>query len=117
MSKLENGWNGLRLSPVRSTAAFRNCRSKNELWPALENYRKASRATDGRDEEVEKRMHDLEGQLKAGMAGTNVKLVIYKDDKGQLFVLDDMDKVPARYKDRALEVNPAQAKPGAGGLR
>jgi hypothetical protein len=51
------------------------------------------------------------------MAGTNVKLVIYKDDKGQLFVLDDMDKVPARYKDRALEVNPAQSKPGAGGLR
>src|SRR2546421_506711 len=92
-------------------------RDKNELWPALENYRKASRATDGRDEEVEKRMHDLEGQLKAGMAGTNVKLVIYKDDKGQLFVLDDMDKVPARYKDRALEVNPAQPKPGAGGLR
>jgi len=88
-------------------------RDKNDLWAALENYRKASRAIDGRDEEVQKRVRELEAQLRAGMAGTSVKLVIYKDERGQLFVLDDMDKVPARYKDRAIEVLPAKSG-GAG---
>jgi hypothetical protein len=88
-------------------------RDKNDPWAALENYRKASRATDGRDEEVQKRIRELETQLRAGMAGTSVKLVIYKDERGQLFVLDDMDKVPARYKDRAIEVLPAKGG-GAG---
>ena len=90
-------------------------RDKNDLWGALEDYRKASRAADGRDEEVQKRVRELEAQLRAGMAGTSVKLVIYKDERGQLFVLDDMDKVPARYKDRAIEVLPA--KGGGSGVQ
>lgn len=87
-------------------------RDRGDSWAALENYRKASRATQGRDDEVEKRVAEVEGQLRSGMSGTNVKLVIYKDDRGQLFVLDDMDKVPARYRDRAVEVNPAPSRPG-----
>lgn len=91
-------------------------RDKGDPWAALENYRKASRATQGKEELVEKRVQEMEGQLRSGMAGTNVKLIIYKDEKGQLFVLDDMDKVPAKYKDRAVEVNPQSAKPGGGGL-
>jgi len=33
VSKHENGWNGLRLWPVRRTAALRNPRSKWALWP------------------------------------------------------------------------------------
>jgi hypothetical protein len=85
-------------------------RDKNDLWAALENYRKASRATGGREEDVERRIHEVEGQLRSGMAGTSVKLVIYRDEKGQLFVLDDIDKVPARYRDRTVEVLPAPAK-------
>jgi tetratricopeptide (TPR) repeat protein len=88
-------------------------RDKNDLWAALEDYRKASRAADGKDEEVQKRVRELEAQLRSGMAGTSVKLVIYKDERGQLFVLDDMDKVPARYKDRAIEVLPVKGG-GAG---
>ncbi len=92
-------------------------RDKGDSWGALENYRKASRASQGREELVEKRVQDLEAQLRSGMAGTNVKLVIYKDEKGQLFVLDDADKVPAKYKDRAVEVNPAPPQKGGGGLR
>ena len=90
-------------------------RDKNDLWAALENYRKASRATNGKEDEVERRIKELERQLKSGMAGTTVKLVLYRDEKGQLFVLDDMDKVPARYRDRAVEVQPAQPRPGAEG--
>ena len=82
-------------------------RDKGDSWSALENYRKASRATLGKDETIEKRIVELEGQLRSGMAGTSTKLVIYRDDKGQLFVLDDMEKVPSRYRDRAVEVNPA----------
>jgi tetratricopeptide (TPR) repeat protein len=89
-------------------------RDKNDLWAALENYRKASRATGGREEDVERRIHEVEGQLRSGMAGTSVKLVIYRDEKGQLFVLDDIDKVPARYRDRVVEVQPAA--PSKGGL-
>jgi len=86
-------------------------RDKNDLWAALENYRKASRATNGKEDEVERRIKELERQLKSGMAGTTVKLVLYRDEKGQLFVLDDMDKVPARYRDRAVEVQPAAPRP------
>jgi len=44
-------------------------------------------------------------------AGSNI--VIYKDDRGQLFVLDEMEKVPARYRDRAVEVHGDEKKPGA----
>jgi hypothetical protein len=36
---------------------------------------------------------------------------MYKDDSGQLYVLDEMDKVPARYRDRAVEINPSQKPP------
>ncbi len=79
-------------------------------WSALENYRKAARATEGNDEEVERRMREVEGKLKSGWVGTNVKLVIYKDERGQSVVLDDLDKVPARYKDRAIEVSPVPPK-------
>lgn len=89
-------------------------RDKNDLWAALENYRKASRATGGKEEDVERRIHEVEGQLRSGMAGTSVKLVIYRDEKGQLFVLDDIDKVPSRYRDRAVEVLPLQPKGGLG---
>jgi tetratricopeptide (TPR) repeat protein len=79
-------------------------------WSALEDYRKAERATDGKDEEIERRVHELEAKLKSGFAGTNVRLVIYRDDRGQQVVLDDLDKVPARYKDRALVVDPLPPK-------
>ncbi|MOA35241.1 hypothetical protein D3C78_1566800 [compost metagenome] len=33
MSKLENGWNGLRFRSLRVTAALRKPRSKLLLWP------------------------------------------------------------------------------------
>jgi len=91
-------------------------RDKNDPWAAIENYRKASRATGGKEEDVERRIREIEGQLRSGMAGTSVKLVIYRDERGQLFVLDDMDKVPSRYRDRAVEVLPAQSR-GAGGVQ
>jgi hypothetical protein len=42
------------------------------------------------------------------MAGSDTLLIIYKDDNGRTVVLDDMDKVPARYRDRALTVQPIQ---------
>ncbi len=90
-------------------------RDKNDLWAALESYRKASRATSGKDQEVERRIQELERQLRSGMAGSTVKLVLYRDERGQLFVLDDMDKVPARYRDRAVEVQPVAPKPSGGG--
>jgi hypothetical protein len=31
---------------------------------------------------------------------------MYKDDRGQTVVFDDLTKVPARYRDRAIEVRP-----------
>jgi hypothetical protein len=91
-------------------------RDKNDSWAALENYRKASRATGGKQEEVERRIQEIERQLRSGMAGTTVKLVLYRDERGQLFVLDDMDKVPARYRDRAVEVQPPPPRPSGEGV-
>ena len=44
------------------------------------------------------------------MAGTDSQLIIYKDDNGRTVVLDDMDKVPSKYRDRALTVQPQPGK-------
>jgi hypothetical protein len=87
-------------------------REKDNLWLALENYRKASRAAGGADADVEARVHDTEARLRSVMGGAGTNLVIYKDDRGQLVVFDDMDKVPARYRDRAVEVRAEDAKEG-----
>ena len=84
-------------------------RDGGDLWVALENYRKASRAAEGQDPDIEARLRETEAHLKAGMAGTDTLLIIYKDDNGRTVVLDDMDKVPARYRDRALTVQPQKA--------
>jgi hypothetical protein len=87
-------------------------REKEDLWLALENYRKASRAAGSTDADVEARVHDTEARLRSVMGGVGTNLVVYKDDRGQLFVLDDIDKVPARYRDRAVEVRASDAKQG-----
>ncbi len=88
-----------------------DARDKGDLWVALENYRKASRAAEGRNPDIEARLNETETHLKAGMAGTDSQLIIYKDDSGRTVVLDDMDKVPARYRDRALTVQPQPRRP------
>ncbi len=84
-------------------------RAGNDLWSALENFRKASRAAAGSDPEIENRVREVEAHLRSGMASTGTRLILYKDDRGQLFVLDEMDKVPSRYRDRAVVVEPAGA--------
>lgn len=85
-------------------------RDAGDPWVALENYRKASRAAEGKDPDIEARVRETESHLKSGMAGTDTLLIMYKDDNGRTVVLDDMDKVPARYRDRALAVQPAPGK-------
>jgi type III secretion system (T3SS) inner membrane Yop/YscD-like protein len=86
-------------------------REKGDLWTALENYRKASRAAEGKDPDIEARLHEVERTLTAGMS-TDIPLIMYKDDNGRTVVLDEIDKVPARYRDRALTVQPrAAARP------
>jgi tetratricopeptide (TPR) repeat protein len=82
-------------------------REKDDLWRALENYRIALRAA-GKDPDIEARVQDTEARLRSLMSGTSTDIVMYKDDRGQLFVLDDKDKVPAKYKDRMVEVKAAQ---------
>jgi hypothetical protein len=82
-------------------------RDKKDPWKALELYRKADRAVDHRDPEIAARIDETERNLKAGMASTLTRIVIYRDDNGQLFVLDEIDKVPGRYRDRAIDIQPA----------
>jgi len=84
-------------------------RDRDQPWHALEEYRKASRATEGRDPHVEARVRETEARLKSGMTSTSSTLVMYQDDRGQLYVLDEMEKVPARYRDRAVVVQPEVA--------
>src|SRR5206468_2500975 len=79
-------------------------RDAGDLWKALEQYRKASRTTESKDPEIEARVRETETQLRGGIAATDSYLVIYKDERGQTVVFDDMSKVPARYRDRAVEV-------------
>lgn len=90
-------------------------RDKDDLWLALENYRKGARAAGGEDPEIEGRVRETEGRLRSGLAGVGTNLVLYKDERGRLFVLDDMEKVPARYRDRAVTVTASDAP--AGGVR
>ena len=85
-------------------------REKEDLWRALENYRKALRAAE-KDPDVEARVADTEARLRSLMSGSTTDIVMYKDDRGQLFVLDDKDKVPARYRDRMVEVKTALPTP------
>ncbi|MGH7804806.1 MAG: hypothetical protein ACREQJ_10700, partial [Candidatus Binatia bacterium] len=85
-------------------------REKEDLWRALENYRKALRAAET-DPDIEARVADTEARLRSLMSGTTTDIVMYKDDRGQLFVLDDKDKVPARYRDRMVEVKTAVPTP------
>ncbi len=85
-------------------------RESGDAWKALEQYRKASRASEGADPEIEARVRETETVLKSGMGATGTYLVMYKDDRGQVVVLDEMDKVPARYRDRAVEIRPVEAK-------
>jgi len=85
-------------------------RESGDAWKALEQYRKASRASEAKDPDIEARVRETETQLRSGMAATGTYLVIYKDDRGQVVVLDDMDKVPARYRDRAVEIRPVDAQ-------
>jgi type III secretion system (T3SS) inner membrane Yop/YscD-like protein len=92
-------------------------REGGDPWTALENYRKASRAAEGKNEDIEARVRETETRLKAGMAGTDTPLVIYRDEKGQTVVVDDIDKVPARYRDRAVTVLPIEPGKGGGGVR
>ncbi|MEA2627484.1 MAG: eukaryotic-like serine/threonine-protein kinase [Candidatus Binatota bacterium] len=89
-------------------------RERDDPWAALENYRKASRVTGGKDPEVESRVREIETRLSAGMAGTGATLIMYKDERGHLFVFDDMDKVPSRYRDRAVTVKPSAPSGSAG---
>jgi hypothetical protein len=89
-------------------------RERDDPWAALENYRKASRVTGGKEPEVESRVREIETRLSAGMAGSGATLIMYKDERGHLFVVDDMDKVPARYRDRAVTVKPSMP-PGSAG--
>jgi Inner membrane component of T3SS, cytoplasmic domain len=81
-------------------------RDQRDTWRALEQYRKADRAAEHKDPEITARLEETERVLKSGMAGTLTRIVMYKDDAGQLYVLDEMDKVPARYRDRAVEISP-----------
>jgi hypothetical protein len=81
-------------------------RDQRDNWRALEQYRKADRAAEHKDPEIVARLEETEKMLKSGMASTLTRIVMYKDDSGQLFVLDEMDKVPARYRDRAVEISP-----------
>ncbi|MBI2962996.1 MAG: hypothetical protein HYY35_04520 [Deltaproteobacteria bacterium] len=83
-------------------------RDRKDNWRALEQYRKADRAAAHKDPEIVARLDETEKMLKSGMASTQTRIVIYRDDNGQLYVLDEMDKVPARYRDRAIEINPVQ---------
>jgi type III secretion system (T3SS) inner membrane Yop/YscD-like protein len=83
-------------------------RDAGDLWKALEQYRKASRTTEGKDTEIEARVRETETQLRGGTT-TDSYLVIYKDERGQTVVFDDMSKVPARYRDRAVEVRPGDS--------
>ena len=46
-------------------------RDDGDLWVALENYRKASRAAEGQDPDIEARLRETEAHLKAGMAGSD----------------------------------------------
>jgi hypothetical protein len=85
-------------------------RESGDTWKALEQYRKASRASEGKDPDIEARVRETETVLKSGMGATGTYLVMYKDDRGQVVVLDEMDKVPARYRDRAVEIRPVDAK-------
>jgi len=89
---------------VQQGDAFRD---KDDSWRALELYRKADRAMDRKDSDISERVQETERNLKSGMASTQTTIVIYKDDNGRLFVLDEMDKVPARFRDRAVEITPA----------
>lgn len=82
-------------------------RDKKDSWRALELYRKADRAAAHKDPEITARVDETERNLKSGMASTQTRIIIYRDDNGQLYVLDEMDKVPARYRDRAIEINPS----------
>jgi len=86
-------------------------RDQRDNWRALEQYRKADRAAEHKDPEIIARLEETEKVLKSGMASTTTRIVMYKDDAGQLYVLDEMDKVPARYRDRAVEINPSQKPP------
>lgn len=81
-------------------------RERDDPWRALENYRKASRAAEGTDPQIDSRVREMETRLQAGMSSSTARLVLYKDDRGQLFVLDELEKVPARYRDRAVVVEP-----------
>jgi tetratricopeptide (TPR) repeat protein len=81
-------------------------RDAGDLWKALEQYRKASRTIEGKDAEIEARVRETENQLRGGLGATDSYLVMYKDDRGQTVVFDDLTKVPARYRDRAIEVRP-----------
>ena len=85
-------------------------REKDDLWRALENYRKAARASE-KNPDIAARVKDAEARLRSLMSGTSTDIVMYKDDRGQLFVLDDKNKVPARYKDRMVEVTAASPTP------
>jgi tetratricopeptide (TPR) repeat protein len=82
-------------------------RESGDDWKALEQYRKASRASEGKEPEVEARVRETETILRSGMGATGTYLVMYKDDRGQVVVLDEMEKVPARYRDRAVEIRPS----------
>ena len=87
-------------------------RDQNDRWRALEQYRKAARAsaTAGLEaDDILARVRDTEASLRAGMTSTGGYMVIYRDDRGQLFMLDELEKVPARYRDRAVEVKPEPA--------
>jgi tetratricopeptide (TPR) repeat protein len=84
-----------------------HARDSGDSWVALENYRKASRAAEGKDPNVEARVRETESHLKAGMAGSDSMLIIYKDENGRTVVLDDADKIPARYRDRAIVIAPS----------
>lgn len=82
-------------------------RESDDPWAALENYRKGLRAAGGNDPEIQSRVRETEARLRSGMASTGTRLILYKDERGHLFVLDEMDKVPSRYRDRAVVVEPA----------
>jgi hypothetical protein len=87
-------------------------RDRNDRWRALEQYRKAARAAANaglQADDILARVQDTESSLRAGMTSTGGYMVIYRDDRGQLFMLDELEKVPARYRDRAVEVKPEPA--------
>jgi hypothetical protein len=83
---------------------------RDDQWAALESYRKASRAMGGTEESIQARIQDVEARIRSRYGSGDTLMIVYKDERGKLVVVDDKAKVPPRYLDRAVEI-----QPGAGG--